>query len=55
MMGEQARDRVRSHFATETMCRALDELYAELLGLPVAPAEPDVTADVSMGLVRRTA
>ena len=55
MMGEQARDRVRSHFATETMCRALDELYAELLGLPVAPAEPDITADVSMGLVRRTA
>ena len=55
MMGEQARDRVRSHFATETMCRALDELYAELLGLPVAPAGPDITADVSMDLVRRTA
>jgi glycosyltransferase involved in cell wall biosynthesis len=55
MMGEQARDRVRSHFATETMCRALDELYAELLGLPVGSADPAGSTDVSMGLVRRTA
>ena len=34
MMGEQARDRVRSHFATATMCQGLDDLYTELLGLP---------------------
>lgn len=38
-MGMQARDRVRSHFGRSEMCRGLDELYAELLGLP-APLEP---------------
>jgi glycosyltransferase involved in cell wall biosynthesis len=54
MMGEQARDRVRSHFAAETMCGALDELYAEMLGLPVVADQND-SADVAMDLVRRTA
>ncbi|HSE10903.1 MAG TPA: glycosyltransferase family 4 protein [Nocardioidaceae bacterium] len=38
-MGLQARQRVLSHFGREEMCHGLDELYAELLGLP-APAEP---------------
>lgn len=38
-MGMQARKRVRSHFGRSQMCRGLDELYAELLGLP-APLEP---------------
>jgi glycosyltransferase involved in cell wall biosynthesis len=54
-MGEQARDRVRSHFATETMCQALDELYAGLLGLPVGPTDPSGSTAEWMGLVRRTA
>jgi glycosyltransferase involved in cell wall biosynthesis len=34
-MGAQGRDRVRSRFAPEVMCAALDELYSELLGLPL--------------------
>jgi hypothetical protein len=38
-MGMQARERVRSHFGRSEMCHGLDELYAELLGLP-APPEP---------------
>ena len=38
-MGMQARKRVRSHFGRSQMCHGLDELYAELLGLP-APLEP---------------
>ncbi len=39
-MGRQGRERVRSHFSAQTMCRALDDLYSGLLGLPVvAPTE----------------
>ena len=37
-MGERGRERVRSHFAPEVMCEALDALYSGLLGLP-APSE----------------
>lgn len=39
-MAVQGRHRVRSHFAPAQMCRALDETYRELLGLPelAAPA-----------------
>jgi glycosyltransferase involved in cell wall biosynthesis len=58
MMGEQGRDRVRSHFATATMCHGLDELYTELLGLPAPPREPeaaDAAVGAPMDLVRRTA
>ena len=56
LMGEQARERVRSHFATEAMCTALDELYSELLGVPVEPGRaPGATTDAPVGLVRRTA
>jgi glycosyltransferase involved in cell wall biosynthesis len=55
MMGEQARERVRSHFATETMCRALDGLYRDLLGLATAPTEPQAAVDAPVNLVRRTA
>lgn len=51
MMGEQARDRVRSHFDAQTMCRALDELYAELLGLPSGVAVPASTAEAPRDLV----
>jgi glycosyltransferase involved in cell wall biosynthesis len=59
LMGEQARGRVRSHFATDTMCRALDEVYSELLGLPVTgvgqgPASQEIL-DGGVDLVRRTA
>ncbi len=55
MMGRQARERVRSHFATETMCRALDELYAELLGLPALSEIRDTATSAPVDLVRRTA
>lgn len=43
-MGMQARKRVRSHFGRSQMCHGLDELYAELLGLP-APLEPAQAAE----------
>jgi glycosyltransferase involved in cell wall biosynthesis len=40
-MGVQGRDRVRGHFTAAVMCRALDELYRDLLGLPdTVPARP---------------
>jgi Glycosyl transferases group 1 len=50
-MGAQARARVRSSFAPELMCAALDDLYGELLGrpasvpvaLPAGPAAPVAT------------
>ena len=31
-MGAAGRERVRSHFSAEVMCRALDELYSDLVG-----------------------
>ncbi len=31
-MGAAGRERVRSHFSTEVMCGALDELYSDLVG-----------------------
>ncbi len=42
-MGAAGRERVRSHFGTDVMCGALDELYGELLGEPAAagPAPAD--------------
>lgn len=53
MMGEQGSRRVRSHFTTEVMCRALDQLYSDLLGAPGADAaEPAVVLEDA---VRRTA
>jgi glycosyltransferase involved in cell wall biosynthesis len=45
-MGRCGRERVRSHFTREVMCRALDELYSDLLGL-AAPAAEHATADSS--------
>lgn len=38
-MARQGRDRVRSHFGPQLMCRELDRLYADLLGLPQPMAD----------------
>lgn len=38
-MGAAGRERVRSHFSTDVMCGALDELYTDLLG-QVVPTVP---------------
>lgn len=43
-MGAQGRDRVRSRFGPEVMCAALDELYAELLGMPLPEVSEDTGA-----------
>lgn len=39
-MGLRGRERVRTHFARSVMTSALDELYCELLGLPVTIGAP---------------
>jgi len=39
LMGEQGQLRVRSRFSPEVMCTALDELYSELLGVPLPQPE----------------
>lgn len=38
-MARAGRERVRSHFGPEVMCRELDRVYAELLGLPHPAAD----------------
>lgn len=38
-MARQGRDRVRSHFGPQLMCRELDRVYADLLGLPHPAAD----------------
>lgn len=54
-MGLQGRELVRSHFARKVMCDALDELYSELLGLPVqeSPAHELAGVDAVPEQVRR--
>ncbi|HEU4515261.1 MAG TPA: glycosyltransferase family 4 protein [Nocardioidaceae bacterium] len=54
-MGVQGREMVRSHFARAVMCNALDELYCELLGLPVPVASDHGTAPAVPEQVRRAA
>jgi glycosyltransferase involved in cell wall biosynthesis len=54
LMGEQGRDRVRSHFGPKAMCRALDEVYSELLGLP-ADGSTGQSVARSVPRIRRTA
>lgn len=54
-MGLQGRELVRAHFARKIMCDALDELYSELLGLPVHATSGQVGVDVLPEQVRRTA
>lgn len=46
-MGAAGRVRVRSHFSTEVMCRALDELYCDLLGQP-GPTPMSATVELSV-------
>lgn len=53
-MGERGRERVRSHFAPETMCSALDELYSGLLGLP-ASSPPEEHTMAQHARIQRTA
>jgi glycosyltransferase involved in cell wall biosynthesis len=38
-MARQGRDRVRTHFGPQLMCRELDRIYADLLGLPEPAAD----------------
>jgi len=52
-MGEQARERVRSHFGPSVMCEALDRLYSGLLGMPAGDAE--ASAVLESPSIRRTA
>lgn len=54
LMGEQGSERVRSHFTTEVMCGALDQLYGDLLGTP-GPDEAAEAALPEATRVRRTA
>jgi glycosyltransferase involved in cell wall biosynthesis len=56
-MGRQGRERVRSHFSSDVMCEALDDLYSGLLGLPVgaagrSAAEEDSSVERPRRLVR---
>ena len=51
LMGDQARDRVRTHFGPDVMCEALDQLYCRLLGLPT----PHAGAASASPSIRRTA
>ena len=53
-MGERGRERVRSHFAPETMCSALDALYSGLLGLP-ASSPPEEHTVARHAHIQRTA
>jgi glycosyltransferase involved in cell wall biosynthesis len=41
-MARQGRDRVRTYFAPQLMCRELDRIYADLLGLPHPTADVHV-------------
>jgi glycosyltransferase involved in cell wall biosynthesis len=55
-MGAQGRDRVRGHFTPAVMCRALDELYRDLLGMPdTVPARPAGSASDDQARVLRSA
>ncbi|MGH3413551.1 MAG: glycosyltransferase family 4 protein [Marmoricola sp.] len=54
MLGDNARERVRTYFTTEVMCEALDRIYSELLGLPGSEGEP-AAAVLGAPLIRRTA
>lgn len=53
-MGAQARARVRSAFAPDSMCAALDDLYGELLGRP-APAATLQVEPALVGVAASTA
>ncbi len=58
-MGRCGQERVRSHFTSEVMCDALDELYCDLLGQvpnpPVAEAGAQPTQDQPSSAVLRSA
>jgi hypothetical protein len=54
-MGLQGRELVRAYFARKVMCDALDELYSELLGLPVLDTSGQGGVDALPEQVRRTA
>ena len=63
-MGAQGRDRVRSFFGRDVMCGALDELYGELFGRPVATegvpsatareGTPEAEAEVPLSIPEQT-
>ena len=54
-MGEAARLRVRALFAPEVMCRALDDIYNRLLGLPTHSSPSPGLATTQNGALAATA